>query len=226
MNDIAELVLWRQLVVLVPLGVVLVAAAVLDATSFVGSLKKEGEASARGGGELEAGTGRIPNGLTYGSIVLGLVAHTIAMGWSGLGAGVLAVVLTFAVGIFVAASGLMGGGDVKLLMGVGAFLGLDGEGAVFFYGVLSGAVLGLVMSLFNGYLLDLLKNLFRFIRGMVLMVVYRTANVRQDVQTDPRGKLPFAVPLLVGGGLAYSEAVTGWPGVVGWIASVVTPLSG
>lgn len=235
MNDIAELELWRQLVILVPLTVVLLTAAVLDATSYVGSLDQEedsdDEAEAADADEAtddkpEPGTGRIPNELTYGSIVVGLVCHSVIFGWSGLLSGLSAVALTFAIGIFLAAFGLLGGGDVKLLMGVGAFLGLDGEGAVFMYGVFAGAILGLVMSLFNGYLLEMLKKLFGFVRGMVRMLIYRTRNVREGIETDPRGKLPFAVPLLAGGALAYTEALTGWPGLIGWITSIFGPLIG
>lgn len=236
MNDIAELELWRQLVLLVPLTIVLISAAILDATSYVGSLdqddddEQEGDdasptdSEADGEQTLEPGTGRIPNRLTYGSILVGLACQTGVFGLDGLLAGLTAVALTFAVGIFLAAFSLLGGGDVKLLMGVGAFLGLDGEAAVFIYGVFAGAILGLVMTAFNGYLLDMLKRLFMFMRGLFRMVVYRTRNLREDIATDPRGKLPFAVPLLAGGALAYTEAMTGWPSLVAWISSIFVPI--
>lgn len=193
--------LWVQWVLFLPLGAFLLTAAIWDAVT-----------SARN----EDRKGRIPNQLSYGSVLVGVICHTIVGGFSGLGAGLLAALLVFVVGIFLAALGWLGGGDVKLLMGVGAFLGLSALGEVLFYAVFAGSVLGLVMALFNGYLLDMFKRLFGFLRGLIRMLIYRTDMVREDLEVDPRSRLPFAVPILAGAILAYTEASLGWPGLLTW----------
>ncbi len=201
MKTFVQAELWVQLVTFVPLGAFLLTAAVMDAMSSM---------------DDEEGKGRIPNSLSYSSILVGLVCHTVTFGLDGLLAGLLAVVVTFSVGIFLAAFGLLGGGDVKLLMGVGAFMGLTGLGEILFYAVFAGSALGLVMALFSGYLKDMLVRMFRFLRGLFRMAVYKTSMVKEDLETDPRSMMPFAVPILAGGILAYTEAVYGWPGLLTW----------
>lgn len=194
MNNLAAEPLWAQLVIFVPLGILLVAATVTDLRDRT-----------------------IPNKLTYGAIPVGLVCATIVFGPKALLMGLLAVVASFVIGIVIATvAGWIGGGDVKLLMGVGAFLGLEGLGATFFYAVLAGAVLGVMMTIYNGYFRDMLIRLGRFLRGAFRMFLYKTTLLREDLETDPRSHIPFALPILAGGILAYVEAATGWPGLIEW----------
>jgi prepilin peptidase CpaA len=201
MKTIVQFELWVQLIIFAPLGAFLVTAAIMDAVSAHND---------------EEGKGRIPNKLSYSSVLVGLVCHTAAFGLDGLLAGLLAVVVTFVIGIFLAAPGWLGGGDVKLLMGVGAFMGLSGLGEILFYAVFAGSALGLVKALFTGYLKDMIVRMFRFLRGLYRMLIYKTSMVREDLETDPRSRMPFAVPILAGAILAYTEAVYGWPGLLSW----------
>ncbi|MFW5966288.1 MAG: A24 family peptidase [Persicimonas sp.] len=193
MNKLVAEPLWAQLVIFIPLGAVLVAATVTDLRDRT-----------------------IPNKLTYSSIPLGLVCATIVFGVEGLLFGMASVLASFVVGIFIAALGWIGGGDVKLLMGVGAFLGLAGLGATFFYAVLAGAILGLATTFYTGYLKEMLIRLGRFLRGVFRMFLYKTSLLREDLETDPRSHIPFALPILAGGIMAYVEAATGWPGLIEW----------
>lgn len=193
MDALTELAIWRQLVVLIPLGAILIAAAVHDAR-----------------------TRKVPNKLTYSSIVVGLVCTTVAFGWGGLLDGFLTVLATFVIGIFLAATGWIGGGDIKLLMGVGAFLGPYGVGAVIFYSVLVGGAMGVVRAIYDGYLWEMLKRMGRYIRSIFRVVIYRTKNLKESYEPDERSKMPFAVAILGGGILAYTEAAWEWPGLLTW----------
>src|SRR5690554_1620946 len=110
MEEFVQADLWVQLVLFIPLGAYLLVAAIWDGvTSLKSEIRK----------------GRIPNKLSYSSVLVGIACHTIVGGLDGFLSGLIAVALVFGVGIFLAALGWLGGGDVKLLMGVGAFLGLQ-----------------------------------------------------------------------------------------------------
>lgn len=65
---------------------------------------------------------RIPNALTLGGLLLALVLRTAA-GLDALTAGLLGAALAFGLSLPLFAIGGLGGGDVKLLTAVGAFLG-------------------------------------------------------------------------------------------------------
>ncbi|MFW6057827.1 MAG: A24 family peptidase [Persicimonas sp.] len=201
MKTFVEFEWWIQLLFFGPLVAYLLTAAIWDGVTAFKS---------------EDNVGRIPNKLSYSSVLVGLVCHTAVAGLDGLLAGLLAVAVIFGVGIFMAAFNLLGGGDVKLLMGVGAWLGLGATGELLFYAVLAGSAIGLVLALFSGYLKDMLVRMFRFMRGLFRMVLYKTDMVRENLETDARSHMPFAVPILAGAILAYTEAVYGWPGLLAW----------
>lgn len=201
MEEFVKSDLWVQLVLFIPLGAYLLTAAIWDGVTSVKSENRKG---------------RIPNKLSYSSVLVGIACHTIVGGLDGFLSGLIAVVLVFTIGIFLAALGWLGGGDVKLLMGVGAFLGLQGLGEIAFYAVFAGSAMGIVMAIFNGYLKDMILRMGRFLRGLYRMVLYRTTMVREDLKVDPRSHIPFAVPILAGAILAYTEASNGWPGLLTW----------
>ena len=72
---------------------------------------------------IDVRTGRIPNALTAPAVLAGLVLATLAQGLGGLGSALGGAALALVIGGTLFALGGMGGGDAKLLVVVGAFLG-------------------------------------------------------------------------------------------------------
>lgn len=139
---------------------------------------------------------RIPNVLTFGAALLGFLYHLTtggvgALGGSALGwlAGALVFIVPFAIG------GL-GGGDVKLLAALGAWIGpVDALWLALYTGV-AGGVMSLVVAVANGYLRSALQNV------RLLLCHWRVAGltalpaITLDGSSAP--KLAYAVPIFVG----------------------------
>ena len=189
-EELAKLEPARQAVVLLPLAIVLVTCAITDFRDR-----------------------KVYNKVTYPAFFIGLAVHGIAFGGAGLLDGFLAALIAFCIGLVLLVTGLVGGGDIKLLVVVGAFLGPAGLAEVTFYSVLAGAVGGLVAALFNGYLVEMFVRLGRWLRGVYRALVYRTGVMYEKLERDERSWIPFAIAILVGGILTWTDAAYAWPGL-------------
>jgi leader peptidase (prepilin peptidase)/N-methyltransferase len=88
----------------------------------------------------------IPDEFTWGGLVLGLL-FSIANGWQGLTTALLGAAIGFGllwivgyVGTLVFKEDAMGGGDIKMMAMVGAFLGWQGVLLTIFLGALAGSL--------------------------------------------------------------------------------------
>ena len=111
-------------------------------------------------------TGLIPNWLTFGAILAGVVGHFAVGTWlGGLRTGAIEASLSIAGLIFCALApalmymkGAMGGGDLKLFAAIGALcqplLGIEAE----MYGLVVAAVIAPARLAFRGELLRVLGN--------------------------------------------------------------------
>jgi prepilin peptidase CpaA len=141
-------------------------------------------------------TGRIPNALTLGALLAGLAFSAV----DGAGWGLLTSLAGCAVGLAVLlpifAFGGMGGGDVKLLAALGAWLGPLGALRAALAASLAGGVLALMVAVSTGYLLEALRNL------LALLGVWRTlgpSRIPELTLSESRGpRLAYAVPIGIG----------------------------
>src|SRR5580704_17870982 len=85
---------------------------------------------------------KVPNWITFPMILSGWVYSTAAFGWNGLADSLLGTVVGLGLLLPAYAIGGMGAGDVKLLAGVGAWMGIG----VTFYAFCVSAVLGGVIA--------------------------------------------------------------------------------
>lgn len=86
---------------------------------------------------------RIPNPLIVVGLLLGAALHTQASGFAGLGLSFLGAAVALAALIVPFAMRTVGGGDVKLLMVVGAFVGWRGALHVLILGTVAHGVVAL-----------------------------------------------------------------------------------
>jgi len=144
-------------------------------------------------------TRRVPNVLTLGAAGVALAYHAATNG----GPGILAAVLGWAVGLLVflplfALRGI-GGGDVKLLAALGAWLGPSMVLSVAAFAALAGGLFALVVSAMHGYTRQAFSNVWGLLSYWRVMGVKTHPGLTLDATTAPR--LPYALPMAAGLGI-------------------------
>jgi prepilin peptidase CpaA len=141
-------------------------------------------------------THRIPQVLTIGGALAGVVFHLVAGGWSAGATSVAGWLVGILIFLAPFALGGRGGGDVKLLGALGAWLGPTDALWLALYTGVAGLVLAVGYSLAAGYLRAAARNV------MVLLIFWRVNGVRPLPEltlaqgTGPR--LAYALPILAG----------------------------
>ena len=142
-------------------------------------------------------TRRIPNLLTFSAALAAFVVHGYLGGWSAAGWALAgwAVGVAFFFPLF--ALGGMGGGDVKLLGAIGAWLGPVPVIWVGLFSGIAGGVMALLVGAYAGYLRQACRNVWG------LLLYWRVAGVRPlpelTLSSSSRApRLAYAVPVLAG----------------------------
>ena len=113
-------------------------------------------------------TRRIPNYLTLGTAVAGLIYNCISSGFQGLADGVLGMLLGFAFLILPYLWGGMGAGDVKALAAMGAWLGPRLTLILFCYMGIAGGVIAVGYLVWQGILWQKIKQGWVFLLNLIL----------------------------------------------------------
>ena len=141
---------------------------------------------------------RVPNTLTLSGAAGAFVFFLATTGWHGLAwsAGGWAVGLVMFLPLFLL--GGLGGGDIKLVAALGAWVGPSSAAWLALYAAVAGGPLAVVMALSRGYL----KRAFGNIWG--LLGYWRLAGVRPhpgltlDSAASNVPRLPYAIPIAAG----------------------------
>lgn len=147
---------------------------------------------------------RVPNRLTYPMILAGIAYHiSLGEGWSfglaGAAVGLATLMPLYAVGG-------MGSGDVKLMAGIGAWLGVHVILMAFVVTAVVGGVIAVGMALWSGKLrkhyLQAVVILNEWKSGMTLHEISTVAAERKPRMT----LLPYGIPICIGslGYFAYA----------------------
>ena len=139
---------------------------------------------------------RIPNWLTFGAAGAAVVFHTVTragggfvFATSGWFVGAVIMFLPFAL------RGL-GGGDVKLVAALGAWLGPANALWVGLYAGVAGFVMSLVVAAYSGYLRTALRNIWFLLQHWTVNGIRPLEDVSLEGSSGPR--LAYALPIFAG----------------------------
>lgn len=139
-------------------------------------------------------TRRISNKLIATGMILGIAANMMNFGFKGIidsGSGFFCGLVLMIVPFFLQ---ILGGGDVKLLMMMGCFLGWKATIEVFVYTALIGFLISLVMMLRSGELKRILYRLYCIFANLLLS----RQEPDQSVEAIIKSTIPYAVPIAGG----------------------------
>lgn len=140
--------------------------------------------------------GRIPNRLTYGAMVGGLVLRTVLESWrgtlDGLAAGLVGGGVFF---LFFLVRG-MGAGDVKLMAAVGVWSGWRHLLPVMLASALAGGILALGYMIIRGRGFSTLRNLGKLFRHHLVSGLAPHPEI--NLQNPQAIKIPYALAIAVG----------------------------
>ena len=141
---------------------------------------------------------KIPNVLSlsmaFGGLLLG-----VSEGAAGVKTSLAGLLTGFAVGFLLWLIGVIRAGDAKLMSAIGAVIGWKGFLDCLLWGLVTGAVFGLLILLKKRKLRERMARLRTYFVGMIL---FHTPQAYEP-EKGSEGELPFALPLLIGCFLAY-----------------------
>jgi prepilin peptidase CpaA len=150
--------------------------------------------------------GRIYNWLTLPAIGLGLVASAAFGGWSVAGDALLGVGVGFMLYSWMFWVGLMGGGDVKLLMALGAWGGYRYAFDVGIFGILVGGAIALIILIFTGQIVGFYRRMYR-----ALLTLFVRELEFEAPKVDRKRTMPFGVSIAIAAiWVALSNPMVKW----------------
>jgi prepilin peptidase CpaA len=139
---------------------------------------------------------RIPNRLTYSAMIAGLGLRAAVLGLAGLKSGAASILVAGSLFLLLFVVGAMGGGDMKLMTAVAAWVGSSHVMTLLLAAALAGGVLALGRTIFRNMLGETFQNTIRlvFFRLMSGMQPHPELNV----QSPGSQRIPFGVAIALG----------------------------
>lgn len=138
---------------------------------------------------------KVPNRITYPLICAGWIYCACTGGWSGLGMSVLATFVGATLLFFLHLIGGMGAGDVKLLAGIAAWVGLEHTMWIFAATAIVGALLACCQIAWSG---NWIKHLVQAKAILNEIVTVRDADKLYDLAAERKPRmllLPYGIPM-------------------------------
>lgn len=139
---------------------------------------------------------RIPNLLTFGGTLLGLLGAGVILGAGGLGAAAAGLITGFVLLLPFHLAGRMGAGDVKLLAASGSFLGAASTVDAALFTVAAGGIYGLLALCWVDGPLETVK---RYAFGLKHLILSRKWLASRPPADDGRPlRFPYAIAIASG----------------------------
>ncbi|MGC4006465.1 MAG: prepilin peptidase [Pirellulales bacterium] len=152
---------------------------------------------------------KVPNWITFPMILCGWIYCTWLGGWTGLGFSLLGTLVGLALLMPAYLIGGMGAGDVKLLAGVGAWVGCGATFDAFCWSAIIGGVMAVIMVLSRAAWKKHQKQFFS-IAGEILTIGNPDALAEIAAERKPRMfLLPYGIPIAIGSILYFA-----WSGML------------
>ena len=145
---------------------------------------------------------KVPNWLTFPMVVSGWIASAVFFGWAGLGWSLLGTAVGLGLLLPAYAIGGMGAGDVKLLAGVGAWVGVTHTFWAFVISVVAGAVIAMGMVLYRG---RWRHHQSQFLGILTEILIVRNPSQLSAMAAERKSSmmlLPYGIPIAIGS-IAY-----------------------
>ena len=139
---------------------------------------------------------RIPNWLTYSGLGAALVVRTGLGGWTELRGGLAGMLLAGGIFLLLFLIGGLGGGDVKLMAAVGAWVGMAQVGILLVISAIAGGLLAIGYVLVHKRLFESLRNVVELVRHHLTegFAPHPTLNVQQESTL----RLPYGLAIAIG----------------------------
>ena len=139
---------------------------------------------------------RIPNWLTYSGLLTALLVRIVVGGWAGLRGGLAGMLLAGGIFFLFFLLGGMGGGDVKLMAAVGAWVGFDQVGILLVVSAIAGGLLAAGYMLVHKQIFETLRNTLELVRHHLTagFEPHPVLNLRQAGTL----RLPYGVAIAIG----------------------------
>jgi prepilin peptidase CpaA len=141
---------------------------------------------------------KVPNWITFPMIASGWAVSALSYGWEGLGWSLVGTVVGLALLLPAYAIGGMGAGDVKLLAGVGAWVG----GTITLYAFCVSAIVGGVIAIgMVLYRRAWHQHYWQFFEIWNEMVTIRDPEKLSTIAAERKSRmmlLPYGIPIAIG----------------------------
>ena len=141
---------------------------------------------------------KVPNWITFPMIVAGWIYAAACFGWSGLGASLAGTALGLGLLLPAYAIGGMGAGDVKLLAGVGAWIGVNDTLWAFGVSALIGGLIAVGMVIWRR---KWKHHQQQFVAIVDEILVVRDPAQLSAIAAERKSRmmlLPYGIPIAIG----------------------------